>query len=139
MKLVCILAAALLPGLLLAGCSKEDPKSYSKVDYNKDGKIIFEELIVVFPDLTVEEFLIADADNRIITVNQAFTRITGYASEDVVGLTPRILKSGRHDDAFYRAMWTQINDTGSWAGEIWNRRKDGAVYPEWLTISAVRN
>ena len=64
MKLTCILAAALLSGLLLAGCSKEDPKSYSKVDYNKDGKVIFEELIVVFPDLTVDEFLAADADNN---------------------------------------------------------------------------
>ena len=86
-----------------------------------------------------EGMLVTDAQRTILRVNQAFTRITGYASEDVVGLTPRILKSGRHDDAFYRAMWTQINDTGSWAGEIWNRRKDGAVYPEWLTISAVRN
>ena len=74
MKLTFIMAAALLPGLLLAGCSKEDPKSYSKVDYNKDGKIIFEELIVVFPDLTVEEFLLADADNNGVLSEREYNR-----------------------------------------------------------------
>ena len=84
-----------------------------------------------------EGMVITDAQRTILRVNQTFSRITGYSSEEAVGATPSILKSGRHDDTFYRAMWTQINEQGAWAGEIWNRRKDGEVYPEWLTISTV--
>lgn len=83
--------------------------------------------------------LITDAGRRILRVNQAFTRITGYALDDLAGQSPSILKSGRHDAMFYSAMWASIKTTGSWQGEIWNRRKNGEVYPEWLTISAVTN
>ncbi len=86
-----------------------------------------------------EGMVITDARRRILRVNQAFTRITGYALADVAGQSPRVLKSGRHDAAFYDAMWASIKTTGSWQGEIWNRRKSGEVYPEWLTISAVTN
>ena len=86
-----------------------------------------------------EGMLITDAQRTILRVNQSFTRVTGYSSEEVIGRTPSLLKSGRHDEAFYAAMWAQINDKGSWAGEIWNRRKNGEVFPEWLTISAVHN
>ncbi len=86
-----------------------------------------------------EGMLITDAGRRILRVNQAFTRITGYALDDLAGQSPSILKSGRHDAMFYSAMWASIKTTGSWQGEIWNRRKNGEVYPEWLTISAVTN
>lgn len=86
-----------------------------------------------------EGMLITDAEMTILRVNVAFTRVTGYRAEDIVGLTPRRLKSGRHDAAFYAAMWERIVTTGSWQGEIWNRRKGGEVYPEWLTITAVKN
>ena len=86
-----------------------------------------------------EGMVITDGDNRIITVNQAFTRITGYRPEEVVGQNPAIFSSGRHDADFYRQMWHQLRDTGAWSGEIWNRRKDGSLYPEWLNISSVRD
>ncbi len=83
--------------------------------------------------------LITDANSLILRVNRAFTEITGYSAEEVVGKNPRILGSGRQDANFYAAMWKRINNTGSWEGEIWNRRKNGEVYPEHLTITAVKN
>jgi diguanylate cyclase (GGDEF)-like protein/PAS domain S-box-containing protein len=85
-----------------------------------------------------EPMMIADASEIIQQVNKAFTKCTGYTAEEAVGQTPRLLKSGRHDAVFYRAMWESIHGTGTWQGEIWNRRKSGEVYPIWLTISAVR-
>ena len=86
-----------------------------------------------------EGMMITDADRRILRVNAAFSRITGYSFNDVVGQTPAQLKSGRHDETFYRAMWESIASKSSWQGEIWNRRKSGEVYPEWLTITAVKD
>lgn len=86
-----------------------------------------------------EGITIANADGIIIDVNEAFTRITGYSRQEVIGQNPRILKSGRQDAAFYADMWQSLNGAGHWSGEIWNRRKNGEVYPELLTISAVRD
>jgi diguanylate cyclase (GGDEF)-like protein/PAS domain S-box-containing protein len=86
-----------------------------------------------------EGILISDADNVILRVNRAFTDITGYTAEEVIGKNPRILGSGRHDAIFYAAMWKDIQRTGGWSGEIWNRRKNGEVYPEHLTITAVKD
>ncbi|HEY8342377.1 MAG TPA: EAL domain-containing protein [Calditerricola sp.] len=88
---------------------------------------------------TQEGIMITDASGTILSVNPAFTAITGYTEEDVRGQTPRILKSGRHDAAFYRQMWETIQKTGQWRGEIWNKRKNSEIYPEWLTISAVKD
>ena len=85
-----------------------------------------------------EGMTITNASGVILKVNRAFTDITGYRAEEVVGKTPRLLASGRHDQAFYAAMWAAIARSGSWQGEIWNRRKSGDVYPEWLTITAVK-
>ncbi|MCX7096655.1 MAG: PAS domain S-box protein [Methylococcales bacterium] len=85
-----------------------------------------------------EGILITDADNVILRVNRAFTEITGYSAEEVIGKNPRILKSFRHDSDYYAAMWESINTTGVWEGEIWNRRKNGEIYPENQTITAVR-
>ncbi len=82
---------------------------------------------------------ITDAQRVILRVNKAFTAITGYSAEEAVGQTPRILKSGRHDSAFYAAMTNSLETEGVWQGEIWNRRKNGEVYPEWLTLSAVKD
>ena len=87
---------------------------------------------------TAEAILITDARNRIVYVNRAFSRITGYTLKEVAGRTPRILHSGRQSKDFYAHMWKCINATGQWQGEIWNRRKSGEIYPEWLSISAVR-
>ncbi|MFZ6748780.1 bifunctional diguanylate cyclase/phosphodiesterase [Undibacterium sp. Ren11W] len=86
-----------------------------------------------------EAMMITDANMRFLRVNRAFTETTGYTPEDIVGQTPRILKSGRHDQAFYAAMWDSINGSGSWQGEIWDRRKNGEIFPSWLTITAVKN
>jgi diguanylate cyclase (GGDEF)-like protein/PAS domain S-box-containing protein len=81
--------------------------------------------------------LITDAEQRILRVNAAFTGLTGYSAEEVVGRPPSILKSGHQDAAFYRQMWYALRLRGHWQGEIWNRRKNGEVFPEWLTITAV--
>jgi diguanylate cyclase (GGDEF)-like protein/PAS domain S-box-containing protein len=88
---------------------------------------------------TQEGVMITDAKGTIIRVNPAFTEITGYAAADALGRTPQILKSGRHTTDFYRVMWGALQGIGRWQGEIWNRRKTGEVYPEWLTISSVRD
>lgn len=86
-----------------------------------------------------EGMLITDANNIIIRVNHAFTRITGYSAEEAVGQTPKLLNSGKQTKAFYSAMWKTINQTGSWQGEVWNRRKNGEIYPQHLTITAVKD
>ncbi len=86
-----------------------------------------------------EGIMVTDAHNRIEAVNPALSRITGYASEEVIGRNPRVFSSGWHDAAFYGAMWEAIYRTGHWEGEIWNRRKSGEVYPEWLSVVVVRD
>jgi len=82
---------------------------------------------------------LTDASGNILDVNPAFSRITGWERSEVIGRNPRVLKSGRHDLEFYQAMWKSINETDSWRGEIWNRNKYGEIYPELLSISAVRD
>jgi diguanylate cyclase (GGDEF)-like protein/PAS domain S-box-containing protein len=86
-----------------------------------------------------EGIIIADAENKILRVNRAFTRLTGYSAQEATGKTPAMLKSGRHDAIFYERMWEQLARDSYWQGEIWNRRKDGQIFPEWLTISAIRD
>ncbi len=85
-----------------------------------------------------ESLMITDSNGVILRVNQAFTDETGFTPEEVIGQSPRILSSGRHNDAFYRAMWDSVHRTGKWQGEVWDRRKNGEIYPKWLTISAVK-
>jgi diguanylate cyclase (GGDEF)-like protein/PAS domain S-box-containing protein len=97
------------------------------------------QLFVKMFDNSGEAILITDAQSRIIAVNAAFYRITEYSEEDIIGKTPGILNSGRHSAKFYRDMWRSINETGMWQGEIWNRRKGGEIYPEWLSIGTVKN
>ncbi len=84
-----------------------------------------------------EGVLITDRDLVIQAVNPAFSTITGYSTEEVVGQTPRMLKSGRQDKRFYHEMYQRLSSQGNWAGEIWNRRKNGEIYPEWLSISGI--
>ena len=89
---------------------------------------------------SVEEgIMIADTKSRIIHVNPAFEFVTGYTREEAVGQRPSLLNSGIHDQDFYKKMWATIQEHGKWSGEIWNRRKTGDIYPEWLTIVAIRN
>ena len=86
-----------------------------------------------------EGITITDRQGNIVEVNETFTRITGYKREEVLGKNPRILKSGRQGEEFYQNMWKTLLDKGYWSGEVWNRRKNGEIYPETLTISAVRD
>jgi diguanylate cyclase (GGDEF)-like protein/PAS domain S-box-containing protein len=86
-----------------------------------------------------EGILITDASSSIIEVNDSFSRITGYTAEEVLGKSPKFLQSGRESAEFYKEMWDTIISTGHWRGEIWNRRKNGEIYPEMLTISAVKD
>ncbi len=87
---------------------------------------------------TQEGVVITDPDGRIVTINPSFTAITGYAREELIGQSMKKLQSGRHDRAFYDAIWNAIRTAGYWQGEIWNRRKNGEIFPELLTISTVR-
>lgn len=85
---------------------------------------------------SIQGITITDADCNIIKINPAFSAITGYTADEVYGRNPRILKSNKHDEDFYRGMWEKLNAHGRWSGEIWNRRKSGDAYPEWLKIFA---
>ena len=86
-----------------------------------------------------EGISISDKNGHIVRVNGAFTEITGYSSEEIIGCSHSILHSDRQDDVFYQKMWAEITDNGRWQGEIWDRRKNGEVYPTWLGITAVKN
>ncbi|MFO7749762.1 MAG: EAL domain-containing protein [Desulfobacteraceae bacterium] len=100
----------------------------------------YESLLVLsdaFFQNSIEGICITDTHATIERINPLFTEITGYTEEEVIGKKPSILKSDKHDAEFYREMWQQIKSRGQWAGEIWNRRKNGQAYPEWLSISAI--
>lgn len=88
-------------------------------------------------DNTREGVVIADLTPRIVGVNRAYSEITGYSEAEVIGRNPSLLKSGRQNSDYYQAMWASILETGHWQGEVWNRRKNGEIFPQWLTISTV--
>lgn len=88
---------------------------------------------------THEGILITDHTNTIIHINPAFSSITGYSAEDVIGQTPRIFKSGRHTPEFYKSLWTTLEANNEWSGEIWNRRKNGEILPQYQTIRLIRD
>ncbi|MGX1429744.1 PAS domain S-box-containing protein [Cytobacillus horneckiae] len=90
-------------------------------------------------DHTVEGILVTNKKGQIISVNPAFTEITGYQKNEVIGQNPSILKSGKQSQAFYEDLWQSIENNGFWQGEIWNKRKDGQQYLQWLTISTIKN
>ncbi len=90
-------------------------------------------------DASSEAIMITDPNNKIISTNRAFTKITGYTAQEVVGENPKLLGSGRHPKPFYVAMWEAILTTGEWQGEIWDRKKNGEIYPKWLSITSVKD
>lgn len=98
-----------------------------------------QQLMLSLLETTSEAVVITDASNRILTANRAFQRITGYTAAEAVGRNPNFISSGRQSKDFYQAMWRSILENGSWSGEIWNRRKNGQIYPEWLTVSVLRD
>jgi len=81
-----------------------------------------------------EALVVTGVDKKIKMVNQAFSKITGYSNDEALGQTPAMLQSGRHDKLFYNTMFNSLEENGEWEGEIWNRRKNGEIYPEWLRI-----
>ena len=90
-------------------------------------------------DNAAEAVMITDAENRIVRINSAFTRITGWTAEESLGRNPSFLSSGKQSPEFYREMWQTLSEAGVWQGEVVNRRRSGQYYPEWLSISTVRN
>lgn len=110
---------------------------FSKI-VSKDGYIRKEIVGSVFNNIS-EGVMFTDLNKVILAVNPAFEMVTGFKANEVIGNKPYILQSGMHAKEFYMKMWDEINETGKWSGEIWNRRKSGAIYPEWLTIVAVRD
>ncbi len=90
-------------------------------------------------DNAAEGMFVTNEKNLIVAVNDAFSRITGYSREEAVGRDPKFLKSDRHDAAFFDDLWAQLRENGHWAGEVWNTRKNGEVFPEWLSLKVVRS
>ena len=140
------------PPKLIHSCQETDRLSLAFTEFVAQQKLTQEELAIASQqalannaDLRIaaiafdaqEGMFITDANNVILRINQAFTDITGYATDETIGKTPGFLSSGRHDGKFYAAMHESIALTRSWRGEIWNRRKNGDIHPEWLTITAV--
>ncbi|MDK9724159.1 MAG: PAS domain S-box protein [Sterolibacteriaceae bacterium MAG5] len=112
--------------------------SFSDITERRNGEERLKVVGAVF-DNSVEAIMITDGNNRIVSVNGAFAEITGYTLDEVVGKTPRLLSSGKHDAAFFKDMWQGLAATGRWQGQVWNRRKNGRPYLAWLSISAVRD
>lgn len=108
-------------------------------DERTSGLIAERDLLAGVFESSSSGIMLTDAEVNIVQINPAFTLITGYALEEIRGESPRWLSSGRQDQDFYKEMWRTINDKGHWQGEIWNRRKNGEAYPEWLSINRVLN
>lgn len=104
----------------------------------KDIENQLRQALIAFEN-TTEGVMVTDGRCRIVDVNRAFTDITGYSREEALGETPQLLRSERHDEAFYQAMWASIKECGHWRGEVWNRRKNGEVYPQLLSISMAQD
>ena len=112
--------------------------SFTDITERKRAEITLRQAATVFEN-TQEGVIITDAEMHILSVNRAFTHITGFESAEAIGRTPAMLHSGRHDAAFYRELWQHIGSQGNWQGEICNRRKSGEIYPQVTTINAVRD
>lgn len=119
-------------GQLKTHCVFKDITEEEKIEKKlKLSDIVFEN--------TTEGIIISNEKNEIISINSAFTKITGYEKEDILYKNPKILRSGKHPKVFYKNLWKELSTTGQYTGEIWNRKKNGEIYPEWLNISIVRD
>ncbi|KAA6184466.1 EAL domain-containing protein [Thiohalocapsa marina] len=128
--LVGLLFAALLQVLLLG------MTGHAAIIQRKNTQLLLAEKVF---DNSGEAIVVTDTLGMVLCTNPAFSRITGYAPEEIAGRNLRLLQSGRHSRDFYRDLWRQLKRSGQWQGEIWNRRKSGELYPEWLTIATVRD
>lgn len=111
---------------------------FSDISERKANENALRLAAVVF-EQSAEAVFVLDKSERFVSVNRSFTEVTGYSEAEVLGKTPRLLRSGRQDKVFYRVMWRQIKENGHWQGEVWSRRKSGENYPEWVSVSVVRN
>ena len=128
------------PAEIGIGTMRMDTQTFavvSVVDISKRRRAEDELRIAAIAFQSQSGMIVADVQGKILRVNPAFTRLTGYSAEEAVGSTPRLLSSGRHPPDFYRQMWATIIEKGQWQGQIWNRHKDGRIFSEWLTITAV--
>lgn len=126
-----------LSGTLLNKESEESLWTFVDITQQKNAESELRIAAVAFE--SYESMLITDANNIILRVNRAFTEMTGYAAHEVIGHTPKLLKSGVHDTNFYADLWRSLLAKGKWQGELWNKRKNGELYPEFLTITVVKN
>jgi hemerythrin-like metal-binding protein/PAS domain S-box-containing protein len=108
----------------------------AEIDRRRQAEVEAKLAAQVF-DNSSDAMTVTDAENNIIAINPAFTKLTGYLPEDVIGKNPNILSSGRHDQSFYQAMWDSLIATGHWDGELWNRHKNGNVFAESLSINTI--
>src|SRR3569623_653701 len=117
---------------ILLYCSSRDftDRKYSEAQLRLVARVF---------DRAAEGVMITDENQRILTVNDSFVTVTGYSREEVIGRTPALLQSGKQSSDFYKNMWEDLQTNGWWQGEIWNRRKNGELYLEWLSINAVRD
>jgi diguanylate cyclase (GGDEF)-like protein/PAS domain S-box-containing protein len=125
--------------LLNIGCGSAGLYKLVSFSFSEEKRITESRLRIAATAFESQESLmVTDAGGVILQINSAFTKTTGYTADEIVGQTPHLLKSGRHDSDFYRAMWDTLSRTGAWQGEIWDRRKNGEIYPKWLSITAVK-
>ena len=125
---------------IIPGIDKHNPRvlaTVRDVTLELDGEREAQIATAVF-DSAAEAIMVTAQDGAILRVNPAFTSITGYTPRDVIGKNPRLLKSGRHSSEFYAALWQSLLKEGTWQGEIWNRRKNGETYLEWLSITRIQ-
>lgn len=118
-------------GLASASFNRVMAKAKELIRQQRLSRLVF--------DNSLEGITVTDANARIQMVNKAFTDTTGYSADEAIGQTPALLRSGRQGPEFYQEFWNSLRGNGEWRGEIWNRRKNGSIYPEWLNISSVRN
>ena len=119
-----------------AALSESNADLQKEIAERKRTEEALSQAAAVFENIS-EAAMVMDTKNRIVAVNKAFTEITGYAQDDVVNKTPQMLRSDKHDEPFYAAISASIIKTGRWSGEVWNRRKNGEIFPVWLNISTV--
>lgn len=119
------------------GAGSESPIRIALIDISMHKQAEEELRIATIAFETQEGMILTDRNGVILRVNRAFTQLTGYSAEDAVGKTPALLRSGRHGQSFYRCLWATLAEKRYWEGEIWNRRKDGNICAEWMTITAV--
>lgn len=113
---------------------------YASVERGQQQSVRLKEyLLEHILDNMVESVIITNKQGLIVRVNSAFSKITGYSAEEALGQSARFIQSDHHDELFHRQMWQQINDTGRWYGQIWNRRKSGEVYLQHLNINSLTN